>query len=205
MILPGSKATLADLAWLHARALDTAIVAHARDGGLVFGLCGGMQMLGTTIADPLGMEGGGEAAGLGLLPLTTALAATKIVRRVRGTATGAGFGPELAESAFSGYEIHVGVSHTLAAPYATIVPEGSDARVDDGAVAAGGRVVGTYVHGVLDEDVHRHAVIAAWRRRCGLAPAARWSDYTAARDARLDRWARHVAAHLDVDAIAALA
>ena len=204
IVLPGSKATMADLAWLRARGLAATVVAHAGKGGFVFGLCGGLQMLGTAIADPFGVEGGGEAAGLGLLALTTALTATKTVRRVRGTATGAGFARELAGSTFRGYEIHVGVSSGDATPFAVIGPDGPAASCVDGAVSANGRVVGTYVHGVLDDDPHRHAVVAAWRRGCGLAPAPGFSDFGAARDARLDRWAHHVAAHLDVDAIAAL-
>jgi adenosylcobyric acid synthase len=204
VILPGSKATLADLAWVRGRELDRAMFAHAATGGFVFGLCGGMQMLGTAIADPLGLEGGGAAAGLGLLPLATSLTATKIVRRVRGAATGAGFAPELAGAAFHGYEIHVGISDAAGTPFARIAPEGSETSTADGAVGGAGRIAGTYVHGILDDDRFRHAVVAAWRRGRGLAPAVRWSDHGAARDARLDRWSRHVAAHLDVDAIAAL-
>jgi adenosylcobyric acid synthase len=198
VVLPGSKTTLADLAWLRARGLDAAIVAHARAGGLVLGLCGGMQMLGMRVADPHDVEGGGSAPGLGLLALETSLATTKTVRRVGGTA----LAPGLAGATFRGYEIHAGVSQLGAARFARVRVDGSEEAFDDGAVAENGRVVGTYVHGLLDEDAFRHAVIAGWRAARGLEPATRWSSYTAARGERIDRWARHVAAHVDVDALA---
>lgn len=204
VVLPGSKATLADLAWLRERAVDTAIERHARAGGLVLGICGGMQLLGERIDDPHGVEGGGSAPGLSLLALSTTLATTKVVRRVRGTATGAGFdAPELAGAAFRGYEIHAGASDVRSAAFARLSFESDAPPAWDGAVGNDGRTAGTYVHGLLDDDAFRHGTIAAWRRLRGLAPASRWAHHAALRESRLDRWAAHVGAAVDVEAILA--
>src|SRR5690606_39519151 len=100
-IVPGSRATIADLAWMRARGLDAAVVAHARAGKPVLGICGGFQMLGTRIDDPNGVEGtaGAEVPGLGLLPVRTTFGLEKVLRLPTGSALGV---------AASGYEIHHG-------------------------------------------------------------------------------------------------
>jgi adenosylcobyric acid synthase len=149
VILPGTKATIADLGFLRAQGWDIDIAAHVRRGGRVVGICGGFQMLGRTISDPYGIEGRAESvAGLGLLPCDTRLTGSKLVRQVRGTdlATGA---------VFDGYEIHVGQSQ--------IDPETSpwlrfDDGVVDGAIGASGLVAGCYVHGLFNRAEFR----AAW-------------------------------------------
>lgn len=137
IVLPGSKATRADMAFLRAEGWDIDVLAHRRRGGLILGICGGYQMLGRSIADPLGIEGApGEIAGLGLLDVTTVLGTRKALREVAGTALGA----ELA-----GYEMHMGVTRRGdAAPFAML---GGDRP--DGAVDASGKVMGTYCHGLL--------------------------------------------------------
>lgn len=184
IVLPGSKSTRADLAWLRAQGWDEAILRHVRYGGRVIGICGGMQMLGRAVHDPMGIEGGrGSSEGLGLLDLETTLAPTKQLRNVRG---------RLAESqaTVSGYEIHCGVSEgpAMARPAVWL----DDGR-GDGARSGDGRVIGTYLHGVFD---HPEA-LAAWLHDAGLHAATPF-DIQAQREATLDRLADAVDAHMDV-------
>ena len=177
VILPGSKATLADLAALRAAGWDGDVLAHRRRGGRVLGLCGGYQMLGRSVADPDGVEGPpGAAAGLGLLPVDTVLGGDKQLRAVAGqSADGA---------AFRGYEMHVGRTVGDAAPMLRL----ADGRVD-GSVSADGLVSGCYVHGLFGGDAYRRA----WLRGLGGAPAARVHE--AEIDRVLDALAGHLEAH----------
>lgn len=152
IILPGSKATVADLAWLRAQGLDQAVVAHAARGGAVLGICGGLQMLGEAIVDPHGVEavGQGDAPGLGLLPLVTAFAQQKTVRRTRVT-WGRVSGPWAALSGLtlSGYEIR----HGQTVPHPAMVSAGARMHeVVPGLVwqNAAGNVLGSYVHGLFE-------------------------------------------------------
>jgi adenosylcobyric acid synthase len=183
VILPGSKATIADLAALRAQGWDVDIAAHVRRGGHVLGLCGGYQMLGTEIADPGGIEGpAGRVAGLGLLDVRTTLHPAKHLREVSGIM--------LATSApFSGYEMHMG--ETSGPDTARPVLRFSDRRVD-GAISANGRVAGTYVHGLFGDDTQR----AAFLRPFGAAAVV---DHAASIEATLDALAAHVEAHIDID------
>ncbi|WCT79613.1 cobyric acid synthase [Novosphingobium humi] len=186
IVLPGSKATLADLAAIRAQGWDIDILAHHRRGGAVLGICGGYQMLGRRIADPLGIEGApGEAAGLGLLDVTTVLGESKMLRQVRGEALGAGF---------AGYEMHMGRTSGGALPFARF-----DDGQQDGAVSADGRVMGTYCHGLLGSTALRGALLAR------LGAASDGGDYAAGVDAALDAVAAALEEHLDMDALIALA
>jgi adenosylcobyric acid synthase len=188
VILPGSKATIADLAVLRAAGFDIDIAAHRRRGGMVVGLCGGYQMLGRRIEDPAGIEGpAGAADGLGLLDVVTVLAPDKRLEPVRGEAGGA---------PFSGYEMHIGVTTgpDCARPFARHA-NGSP----DGAVSADGRVIGTYIHGLFGDDRQR----SAWLARLGAGPSAIAHD--ALIDATLDRLAAHLATHIDLDRLLGLA
>lgn len=188
IVLPGSKATLADLAAVRAQGWDIDIRAHHRRGGMILGLCGGYQMLGRRIADPLGLEGSpGEAAGLGLLDVETVLTAAKALRPVRGEALGAHF---------DGYEMHMGetTGPGLDQPFATF----DDGR-SDGAIGANGRVIGTYVHGVLANAGQRAALLAR------LGGAGSGLDYRTSVDAALDEIAAMLEQHLDIEAMIALA
>jgi adenosylcobyric acid synthase len=190
VILPGSKATIADLAALRREGWDIDILAHRRRGGAVLGLCGGYQMLGRRIADPEGAEGPpGEVAGLGLLEVDTILAGTKHLEAVRGQS--------IADRVpFDGYEMHIG---TTTGPD-TVRPVLclGDGRLD-GASSPDGRVVGTYAHGLFGHDAQR----AAWLARLGGAAAPRSHD--AEVEATLDALAAHLERHVDVDALIALA
>jgi adenosylcobyric acid synthase len=188
VILPGSKATIADLGALREAGFDIDIAAHLRRGGLVVGLCGGYQMLGRRIEDNAGIEGPpGAAEGLGLLDVTTVLAGDKRLEPIRGEAGGV---------PFAGYEMHIGVTTgpDCARPFARR-SDGSP----DGAVSADGRVIGTYVHGLFGDDRQR----SAWLVRLGAGPAAINHDEMI--EATLDRLAAHLAAHIDLDRLLSLA
>jgi len=188
IVLPGSKATIADLAALRAAGFDIDIAAHRRRGGIILGLCGGYQMLGHSIADPEGIEGPpATVEGLGLVDVTTTLSAEKRLEPVRG-ATNDG-------APFAGYEMHMGVTEgpDCARPFAQL----ADGSVE-GAISADGRVIGTYVHGLFADDRQR----AAWLARFGGAANI---TYDALVDATLDDLAAHLAAHLDLDRLLTLA
>lgn len=188
VVLPGSKSTMADLAALRREGWDIDIVAHRRRGGAVLGLCGGYQMLGATVADPDGIEGpAGTAAGLGLLAMETVLGGDKTTVAVAGRHLESG-------EPVHGYEIHLGRSDgpDCARPFVAI-----DGR-PDGAVSADRRVAGTYIHGLFASDAFRHAFLAAIGGRSAYA-------YEAGLEATLDGLAAHLAGHLDLDAILAIA
>ena len=190
IVLPGSKSTRADLAWLRAHGWAAAIARHLRYGGKVIGICGGFQMLGGAVHDPLGIEGEpGSSEGLGWLAMETVLESGKQLRRVAGRLA-------LGGAAVEGYEIHCGRSAgpALSASACTL----DDGR-DDGAMSADGQVIGTYLHGLFDQPEALEALL----RWAGLdAPAP--VDVRALREASLERLADAVEAHLDVSHLAAL-
>jgi len=189
VILPGSKATIADLAALRAGGFDMDIAAHRRRGGLVLGLCGGYQMLGRTIADPQGIEGrAGGVAGLGLLDVETVLSDRKRLEPMRGTTAG--------DVSFCGYAMHMGITTgaDCARPFARL-----DDGAAEGAISADGRVFGTYIHALFADDRQR----TAWLSRLSAGPAAVCYDDLI--EQTLDRLAAHLAAHLDLDRLLSLA
>jgi len=201
LVLPGTKQTLDDLAWLRSKGLARAIVAHARRRRPVIGICGGLQMLGRSVSDPHGMEGGGTRKGLGLVPIRTVLERRKVTVRARGSLpAGRLFGQAVRAGVLGGYEIHLGstVYDAGARPLLRVERAGSPAAHDDGALSADGYTIGTYMHGFFDDDLFRHAMVRALRRSAGLAGPARPTPYTADRDARFDRLAAHVRGALDV-------
>ncbi|GAA4126838.1 cobyric acid synthase [Nocardioides fonticola] len=182
VVLPGTRATISDLAWVRSRGLDTAITAHAARGRPVLGICGGFQMLGGVIADPHGVEGAAGAVvdGLGLLEVRTDFAVEKNLRLPTGSALGV---------PASGYEIHHG----------RITVHGGEPFLGG---ARAGRVFGTMWHGALEGDALRTALLAAMLDR--PAPADPVS-FEAAREARLDLLGDLVEEHLDVEGLLALA
>jgi adenosylcobyric acid synthase len=189
VILPGSKATIADLATLRAAGFDIDIVAHLRRGGRVLGLCGGYQMLGHTIADPAGHEGPpGEVDGLGLLDVATVLSDDKRLTQTGGvTADGA---------SFVGYEMHMGVTGgpDRERPFAHLADGATD-----GAISPDGRVMGTYIHGLFADDRQR----AAWLTRLGAGAST--IAYEAQVEDTLDRLAGHLAECVDLERLLTLA
>ncbi len=191
VVIPGSKATLADLGLIRDQGWDIDIAAHRRRGGLVVGLCGGYQMLGRRVADPGGIEGpAGEAPGLGMLDVETVLEGDKTLTDAAGTDAVTG-------AAVKGYEMHIGVTQgpDCARPWLTL----ADGR-SDGARSADGRVMGTYLHGLFAADAFRHAFLGRLRRG-EFAGAA----FEARIDETLDALAAHLEAHLDLDAMLAAA
>ena len=183
IILPGSKSVRADLAHLRAQGWEEAINRHLRYGGKVLGICGGLQMLGTRIDDPLGLEGAaGSSAGLGLLEFTTQLHAEKQLRNVTGRLS-------LEQAAVSGYEIHAGV--TVGAALERPAVQLSDGRCD-GAISADGQILGTYLHGLFEAPQSSVALL----RWAGLADVQS-VDYHALREADIERLADLVERHLD--------
>ncbi|MBI2308002.1 MAG: cobyric acid synthase [Rhodocyclales bacterium] len=176
IVLPGSKAVQADLAWLRAHGWEEAIQRHLRYGGKLVGICGGYQMLGRQLHDPLGLEGQpGSAPGLGLLDCETTLAAEKQLKNVSGTLHLPG------SPAVHGYEIHMGVTRgpALAAPAAQL-----DGHAD-GVQSADGRILATYCHGLFDAPPALAALLA-W---AGADVAGAHFDAAARREADLDRLA----------------
>ncbi len=191
VILPGSKAVRADLASLRAQGWQPYLQRHLRYGGKLLGICGGLQMLGRRIADPLGLEGAaGDSEGFGLLDFSTRLHADKQLRQVRGRLL-LGAQPPLA-----GYEIHAGVSvgPALARPLLRL-----DDDRDDGVVSDDAQIAGSYVHGLFDLP----QVAAALLHWAGLH-GAQGVDRNAQREAALERLADACAAHLDLPRIFAL-
>ncbi|AXV17799.1 cobyric acid synthase CobQ (plasmid) [Neorhizobium sp. SOG26] len=188
VLIVGSKATIADLRVLKESGLGVDIVAHARRGGHVLGLCGGYQMLGRKVSDPFGFEGEpGSIDGLALLDVETQLDGQKRLQAVEGRSFDGEF--------FSGYEMHVGRTQGPACsrPFATV-----DGK-DEGAISVNGRVTGTYVHGLFADNRQR----SAWL--CRIGGTASHLDYNAEIDAVLDRLADHVEQHLDLDMLLTLA
>jgi len=189
VILPGSKATIADLADLRATGWDIDLLAHHRRGGRVLGLCGGYQMLGQWIDDPQGIEGAtGRVAGLGLLDVGTVLTGEKRLAEVSGR-TGDGV-------PFRGYAMHMG--RTTGPATTRPLLHLSDGRAD-GACSADGSVLGTYMHGLFADDAQR----GAWLTRWGAAPSGHCHDDAV--ESVLDQLARHLEAHMDVDRLLSLA
>ena len=178
VILPGTKSTMADLAWLRREGFADAIDKHANRGGLVLGICGGCQMLGEAIEDPYGIESHEPfAQGLGLLPLRTRFKRKKSTARVSARANSGWFAANGTAPDISGYEIHMGsVTPTDAdAPAFTVVSRnGEYARYADGAVSSAGNVVGTMIHGIFENASIRSALLDELRRRRNLPAPAAW-------------------------------
>ncbi|MCO8163053.1 cobyric acid synthase [Pseudomonas sp. 21LCFQ010] len=183
IILPGSKSVRSDLAYLRANGWEPAIARHLRYGGKLLGICGGLQMLGEQVHDPLGLEGApGSSAGFALLQISTVLEAQKQLRNVRGVLS-------LEGAEVSGYEIHAGVTSGPALEQPAV--QLADGRCD-GAQSADGQVLGTYLHGLFESP----AACGALLRWAGLEDVQS-VDYHALRERDIERLADLVDKHLD--------
>jgi len=190
VILPGSKATLSDLAFVREQGWDIDLKAHVRRGGRVLGICGGFQMLGRTVADPDGIEGpAGSAEGLGLLEVDTVLQGDKVLEPCAGRTV-------VGDCLYEGFEMHMGRT----------TGEGLDRPMlrrangsGEGAVSADGRVAGCYIHRLFDAGSARAALLG----QLGVAAGA--VDHQVAVDKALDEVAAMLEAHLDIAALARLA
>ncbi|RNL75377.1 cobyric acid synthase [Nocardioides marmorisolisilvae] len=184
VVLPGTRATLADLDWLRARGLDAAVLEHARAGRPVLGICGGAQMLGVRVEDPDGIEGTATGAdGLGLVDATTVFSAEKVLTLPRGTGLG---------QPVSGYEIHHG---RLRVATGDAFPGG----------VRNGQVFATMWHGSLESDAFRQAFLAEVAAAVGVDRAPSTVSFEERREARLDLLGDLVTQHLDVDGLLELA
>ena len=171
VILPGSKATVADLEWLRATGIAARVIALVDAGVPLVGICGGFQMLGRGLADPDGVEGPAtRVRGLGLLPARTVFTVAKRTVIVRGRVAHGGMFERLAGAAFTGYELHVGATtRDGATHFAELVRDGGARRVREGAVSADGRVIGTYLHGLFANAAVRDAILMPLAARRGIA------------------------------------
>lgn len=185
VIIPGTKSTRGDLEFMRSQGWDIDLIAHARRGGRILGICGGFQMLGRSVADPDGIEGApGICNGLGLLDIETVMTTEKRLTRVTAQHLETG-------RSIEGYEIHIGrtAGPDCARPFAMI--EGQP----DGAISSDGRIAGTYLHGLFADDDFR----AAYLSRLNVPQSDH--AYSANVDAILDKLADHLEAHLDIDAL----
>ena len=189
VILPGTKATRADLEFFRAQGWDIDLAAHIRRGGRVMGICGGFQMLGRSVSDPSGMEGvAGDTPGLGYLDVETVLTDDKVLRPVSGKLT-------RSHAAFTGYEIHVGrtTGEDLRRPLLTLE------STPDGAVSADGKISGTYVHGLFGTGSARASFLAEW------GAASNGGDHATVVDRLLDDIAEELERALDIKTLAIIA
>jgi adenosylcobyric acid synthase len=210
VILPGSKSTVADLAWLRHSGMAARIHSRVRRGEPVLGICGGYQMMGQTIEDPQGLESPEPCTrGLCLLPVRTHFEAPKVTAQVRARPASPTFlteglpvGAEL-----RGYEIHMGRMEALAEaarPIFEIIDQnGREVRAAEGTMAGDGPVAGTLLHGLFDNDGLRASLLAFLRRRRDLPPAPLATSPS--RDDEYDRVAAAVREHVDVASIRRIA
>lgn len=185
VIIPGTKATIADLAFIRAQGWDIDLVAHVRRGGSVLGLCGGFQMLGLTVKDPDGLEGETRTAeGLGVFEMHTVMKAEKKTVEVTGICAESGV-------PFRGYEIHAGetVREPSVRPFLMIEGE------PHGAISPDGRIMGAYVHGLLDDGAFR----ADFLKRLGATSDG--ANHRMKVEAALDRLAGAMEEKLDIDGL----
>lgn len=184
IILPGSKNVRADLDWLRAQGWSEYLARHLRYGGKLMGICGGLQMLGTAVHDPHGIEGAsGSSTGLGYLDYTTTLQPHKQLHNVQGKLA-------QAHEPVRGYEIHAGISEGqgLKNPFALL----DDGR-SDGAISDDGNIIATYLHGVFEMP----QALLQWAGLC----VPQEFDYHALREQNLERLADTLEAHLDMERI----
>lgn len=208
VILPGSKNTIQDLLWLRQCGLEAAILQHAARDGIVFGICGGYQMLGEEIRDPEGTERKGTVKGMGLLPVRTVFEQEKRRTRVHGTFLHPGGAlAKMSGAEYEGYEIHMGrtevteeAKRLLSLKEDTEVPGTEPSVRMDG--ACHGNVYGCYVHGIFDHPQAAGGFLSALLERKGYAAdAVQVRDWKTYKEEQYDALADIVRASLDMDAV----
>ena len=211
VMIPGSKNTMSDLKWMRQNGMEAAILKLAAANVPVLGICGGYQMLGESIEDPDGEEGGGSLHGMGLLPVRTVFGKEKVQTRVTGEilqnpGAGDGLFAALCGSVFSGYEIHMG--HTTGngknsfSRIRTLTNGSTEAEEDwqaDGAVC--GNVAGTYVHGLFEDGSLTKNLCGALLSKKGICAEALTQDYAAFKESQYDLLAAEVRKALDMEQI----
>lgn len=204
IILPGTKNTMEDLQWMRESGMEAAVLKQAARGKVIFGVCGGYQMLGETLADPDGVEAGGSMKGMGLLPVDTVFVKEKTRTRVSGS-----FGniqgdlEELSQVALEGYEIHMGTSSLKeGARILTGIQDHAASRrkKQDGAYRE--NVYGTYVHGIFDKEEVAKSVVRALGRKKGIdTQDITGVDFQAFKETQYDLLAAGLREHLDMKRI----
>lgn len=203
IILPGTKNTMDDLKWMRECGLEAAVLKEASRGTIIFGICGGYQMLGETLSDPFGVEAGGTLKGMGLLPMDTVFAQQKTRTRVQGKFRKmSGELAELSGAKLEGYEIHMGES---------VLRDGAEAATDicdcvtgnsKSEGASRGNVCGTYVHGVFDREEVAEGVIRALGQKKGIDVSEMAGvDFAAFKETQYDILAAELRKHLDMEKI----
>ncbi|MBY5333060.1 cobyric acid synthase [Rhizobium leguminosarum] len=188
VVLPGSKSTISDLADFRAHGWDRDLQAHVRRGGRVIGICGGYQMLGRMVRDPLGIEGGTlEMPGLGLLDIETEMASEKTVRNSQARSTEY-------DTPLAGYQIHLGITRGPDCYRPSAIIDGAP----DGAISADGRIMGSYLHGLFGSDAYRARLLQSF----GLSGEPR--NYRESVEQALDDVAEELECHLDPHWLAGL-
>lgn len=203
IILPGTKNTMEDLLWMRQNGLEAAVLKAAAAGKVIFGVCGGYQMLGETLSDPHGVEAGGQIKGMGLLPMDTVFAEEKTRTRVKGKfAPLQGILEGLSGTWLEGYEIHMGESvrredagqMTEIANYAA---QSDSTLKADGAYR--NNVYGTYVHGVFDKEEVAVRIVEGLARAKGISMEdINAVDYQAFKERQYDILAAALREHLDM-------
>ena len=201
VILPGTKNTISDLLWMRQNGLEGKILRHAAKGGIVFGICGGYQMLGQSISDPTGAEQKGTVRGMGLLPVTTVFEQEK--RRTRVSGRFAKVGGALAEMSgvcYEGYEIHMGRTVLSKGTVPLVYMEEEGEQRQDGAQSD--HVYGCYMHGIFDMSETVKTFLAAVLRKKGIDPSKiTVRDRNAYKEEQYDRLASIVRENLNMEAV----
>ena len=201
VIIPGSKNTISDLLWMRQNGLEGKILRHAAKGGIVFGICGGYQMLGQSISDPTGAEQKGTVRGMGLLPVTTVFEQEK--RRTRVSGRFAKVGGALAEMSgvcYEGYEIHMGRTVLSKGTVPLVYMEEEGEQRQDGAQSD--HVYGCYMHGIFDMSETVKTFLAAVLRKKGIDPSKiTVRDRNAYKEEQYDRLASIVRENLNMEAV----
>ena len=199
IILPGTKNTMDDLRWLRESGMETKILRHAEKGGAVIGICGGYQMLGASVSDPDGVEGGGTLRGLGLLPGNTVFFGEKTRTQVEGTfLRGEGIFAPMAGVAFTGYEIHMGETEVSGTPLLTLRDQRGQEKTGG---HAAGDVWGSYIHGIFDCGECAAALVNCLMAARGLSPDAAAVDWAEYQQQQYDKLADGLRSALDMERI----
>ena len=203
VILPGTKNTMEDLLWMRENGLEAQILKEAAKGKLIFGICGGYQMLGETLSDPHHVEAGGTIKGMGLLPMDTVFAEKKTRTRVEGTfAHLEGSYHLLGDTRLEGYEIHMGetILKGNAKPATRIKDSVTGKQKQDGAYLE--NVCGTYVHGVFDKEAVAEGIVRIIGEKKGLdVSQMEGMDFQAFKETQYDILAAELRKHLDMERI----
>ncbi len=208
VILPGTKNTMGDLLYLRESGLGEAIKAYSQKGGLLFGVCGGYQLLGKKLYDPKGVEAGiSEIQGLGLLDITTRFEEEKVTTQVEGRVKGlpAPLGKQLEGEKVVGYEIHRGLTERgkEAQPFLEIQKKlGEKVSYEEGAINLEGTVMGTYLHGIFDEPGFIRGLLNALRQKKGLEKNQKETlSFKTYKEQQYTKLAQAVRSHVDLEAI----